>query len=209
MSFCQKGLDINVGILQLRLGRVKTAHHPTFNSPTLSKQYTQTEAVGLNQNFVLWFELLLCLARILSYTQCHNKVWGFKLAKNECLNPSQAWKESVWPSSTHYISKKGGNWANTLNWCWLNGWCFQYAQYCHDKHYPHSCLFPLPLQSGGNKPTSLYLTAHQLAKWARLTRFSIHSIPLALGNEDGCRQCQPWLNDVIFSGATSNQTERN
>ena len=36
-------------------------------------------------------------------------------------------------------------------------------------------------------PTSLYFTAHQPAKQARLTRSSIHSIPLALDIEDGCR----------------------
>ena len=39
-------------------------------------------------------------------------------------------------------------------------------------------------------PTSLYLTTHQLAKWARLTRSSICSIPLALDIEDGCRHRQ-------------------
>ena len=37
-------------------------------------------------------------------------------------------------------------------------------------------------------PTSLYLTAHQPAKRARLTRSSICSISLALDIEDGCQQ---------------------
>ena len=36
-------------------------------------------------------------------------------------------------------------------------------------------------------PTSLYLTAHQPAKWARLTRSSIRSILLVLDIEDGCQ----------------------
>ena len=42
------------------------------------------------------------------------------------------------------------------------------------------------LSLGCFMPTILYLTAHQPAKRARLTRSSIHSIPLALYIEDGC-----------------------
>ena len=48
-------------------------------------------------------------------------------------------------------------------------------------------------------PTSLYLTAHHLAKWARLIRSSICSILLALDKEDGCLQFF-WLESGYLCG---------
>ena len=51
-------------------------------------------------------------------------------------------------------------------------------------------------------PTSLNLTAHQLAKRARLTSSSIRSIPLALDIEDGCRQVDALIELPLYtSGA--------
>ena len=45
-------------------------------------------------------------------------------------------------------------------------------------------------------PTSLYLTAHQSAKWTRLTRSSIHRIRECLGLSDGCRQVV-WTKIIV------------
>ena len=46
--------------------------------------------------------------------------------------------------------------------------------------------------------TSLYITAHQPAKRARLTRSSICSIPLAVYIEDGCQQVYKVLTEICL-----------